>query len=274
MENISIADRKRMMQLLRVMKIVAMAVGPLHSWWDLIDDFDRVLSGGKFFPRRGSAQVMISEAEGYFVEAGLAVPVPDLSNAEMHESGITKEQEVKINDLVMIMGWLIESNHDFNAPVLLDLVYDLKVLLTVKGSVTPENADKMIDQVEDRLQQMGIVISFVDRGDDQLKTFEELNAAVINWGRDREIVQNGTVTSQLIKTMEELGELAGHVARGKCIKDDLGDVLVTLIMVAEMSGTSLVDGLAHAYGEIKDRKGRLNVDGVFIKEGDYWGVGV
>ena len=182
MVTISVEQRQRMGQLKEAMIKVAAPVGSLHSWWDLIAEFDLVLRGStsSIFD---SIPVMISESEGYFVSAGIPIPVP----------------------------------------------YP---------------------------------------GGSCIQTFEELNAAVVKWGRDREIVQNGKVTTQLIKTMEELGELAGHVARGKCIKDDLGDVLVTLIMVAEMSGTSLVDGLAHAYGEIKDRKGRLNVDGVFIKEGD------
>ena len=69
--------------------------------------------------------------------------------------------------------------------------------------------------------------------------------------------------------MEELGELASSIAKGKDIKDDIGDIIVTLIMVAEIKGTSITESLLHAYNDIKDRRGYLNKDGIFIKESDY-----
>ena len=52
---------------------------------------------------------------------------------------------------------------------------------------------------------------------------------------------------------------------GAIVIDGIGDVLVTLIIVAEQLGLTLTECLAVAYLEIKDRKGRL-VNGTFIKE--------
>ena len=95
---------------------------------------------------------------------------------------------------------------------------------------------------------------------------DELEQATIAWGEARGIVQNGTVQAQLLKTLEELGELAADIARGRCINDSLGDVLVTLAMVARMSGTTLTAGWSHAYAEIKDRTGYLSPEGIFIKD--------
>ena len=41
---------------------------------------------------------------------------------------------------------------------------------------------------------------------------------------------------------------------------------MTLIIGADLAGFDLVDALAKAYHEIKDRKGILRGDGVFVKE--------
>ena len=51
------------------------------------------------------------------------------------------------------------------------------------------------------------------------------------------------------------------------MKDAIGDVVVTLIILAQQIGTTFEDCVMLAYDEIKDRRGKL-VDGVFIKESD------
>lgn len=48
--------------------------------------------------------------------------------------------------------------------------------------------------------------------------------------------------------------------------DALGDNLVTLINVAALADLDLVKALQSAYNVIKDRKGTLRADGVFVKE--------
>ena len=48
--------------------------------------------------------------------------------------------------------------------------------------------------------------------------------------------------------------------------DGIGDVLVTLIIVAELERLGVDECLAAAYNEIKDRRGRLTAEGVFVKE--------
>lgn len=88
------------------------------------------------------------------------------------------------------------------------------------------------------------------------------------WGLDRGIIQNGNVLAQGLKLVSELGELTDNLAKGRCIKDDVGDCMVVLNMLAQMTNTPLVDCLEQAWGDIKDRKGYMNEHGVFIKEGD------
>ena len=50
------------------------------------------------------------------------------------------------------------------------------------------------------------------------------------------------------------------------MRDDLGDMLVVMNNLAVMSGTTLEECLGIAYYQIKDRKGYLNGNGVFIKD--------
>jgi len=54
----------------------------------------------------------------------------------------------------------------------------------------------------------------------------------------------------------------------QALKDAVGDVFVTLVMVCETSGITMEESVNLAYDEIKDRKGFLNEDGIFIKEQD------
>ncbi len=98
--------------------------------------------------------------------------------------------------------------------------------------------------------------------------FNELELKVLRWAEARGIIENSTPQAQILKTMEELGELAGAIARGR--NDDaidaFGDIIVTLIIAADMMGTDLKQCLGHAYEQIKDRKGTLMPNGVFVKE--------
>ena len=95
-----------------------------------------------------------------------------------------------------------------------------------------------------------------------------LEAKVLVWAQQRQILQNSTPQQQMLKLVSELGELSDNVAKGRDVRDDIGDCLVVLTIIARMTDTSLEDCLAVAYDDIKDRKGYLNENGVFIKEGD------
>lgn len=91
---------------------------------------------------------------------------------------------------------------------------------------------------------------------------------VTEWAKARKIVPNSTPMAQLMKTMSELGELADATLKrdAEGIKDGIGDVLVTLIIYAELQGVTLRECLSHAYDAIKDRKGTLTPEGIFVKE--------
>lgn len=99
-------------------------------------------------------------------------------------------------------------------------------------------------------------------------SIDQLIAKVRQWGEDRLITVNSTPQAQLLKCVSELGELADATLQldEPEIIDGLGDVLVTLIMYAGTQQLDLRTCLEHAYNEIKDRKGYLTREGVFVKE--------
>jgi NTP pyrophosphatase (non-canonical NTP hydrolase) len=70
-----------------------------------------------------------------------------------------------------------------------------------------------------------------------------------------------------MKTWEETDELIQAIEnddRAEVI-DALGDILVTIIIQAEMQGLSLTECLESAYNVIAKRTGKM-VDGQFIKD--------
>lgn len=87
------------------------------------------------------------------------------------------------------------------------------------------------------------------------------------WHHDRNLIEGATDKDQFCKLIQEAGELSDNLCKGKDIKDDIGDMIVVLINIAERNGVSLSECVEVAYNDIKDRKGRM-VDGVFVKEGD------
>ena len=87
------------------------------------------------------------------------------------------------------------------------------------------------------------------------------------WSRDRNIIDGSTPKDQFVKLMEEAGELAASLARGKDVRDDLGDMVVIINNIALQHDTMLEECLTIAYDDIKDRKGKL-LNGVFVKEAD------
>ena len=112
---------------------------------------------------------------------------------------------------------------------------------------------------------------FQGLGDLNMK-YEELQKKVIQCAKDRNIFENSTAIKQIHKTREELYETLGalrELEQGKEsileVADGIGDMLVTIILLAKMVGLNSVDCLGDAYDEIKNRKGKM-VDGLFVKD--------
>lgn len=101
-----------------------------------------------------------------------------------------------------------------------------------------------------------------------MNTFNIIELDVVRWGEARGIIQNSTSAAQVKKTQEEVQELVDAInAKDKyAIIDAIGDVMVTLTMIAAIEDLPLVACYQAAYDQIKDRKGYLNAAGLWIKE--------
>ena len=87
---------------------------------------------------------------------------------------------------------------------------------------------------------------------------------VIKWHQDRNLIKESTDQAQILKLIEELGELSNSVCKGKDIRDDLGDMMVVMINIMKRNNLTMEECLNVAYEDIKNRKGKI-VDGVFVK---------
>ena len=127
----------------------------------------------------------------------------------------------------------------------------------------------------------------------QPMNYEELSALVLQWGEDKGIFAKSTPLRQLDKTQEELDETREALQKlvslsdqeildGKLLtedidslnleedalleaKDGIGDMLVTIILLAKMVNMDSVDCLQSAYDVIKKRTGKM-VNGQFVKD--------
>ena len=100
-----------------------------------------------------------------------------------------------------------------------------------------------------------------------MKSYNELEALVLAWAEQKGILQNGTPIAQAHKTWEEVNELEEAIRNDdrEEVIDALGDILVTIIIQAEMQGLSLTECLESAYNVIAKRTGKM-IDGQCVKD--------
>ena len=94
-----------------------------------------------------------------------------------------------------------------------------------------------------------------------------LTENIKGWHHDRNLIDGATDKDQFAKLIQEAGELSDNICKGNDVADDIGDMVVVLINIAERNGLTLTECLQQAWDDIKDRKGKM-VDGVFVKEID------
>lgn len=97
---------------------------------------------------------------------------------------------------------------------------------------------------------------------------DELIEQVEQWAKDKGL-DKAESSKQMLKTIEETGEVAAALARNDqdALRDGIGDVVVTLIILAIQNDMDLYECLNCAYDEIKGRTGKM-VNGVFVKSSD------
>ncbi|MDK7115710.1 MazG-like family protein [Staphylococcus pettenkoferi] len=97
----------------------------------------------------------------------------------------------------------------------------------------------------------------------------ELIKQVEQWSKDKNL-HNGNSFTQYAKSSEEMGEVAAALCRNDidALRDGIGDVIVTLVILAQQNNMTLYECLSTAYEEIKNRKGKM-VNGTFVKSDDF-----
>lgn len=119
--------------------------------------------------------------------------------------------------------------------------------------------------------------------------FEELQEKVLDWADDKDLLHEENADKQFMKFIEEVFEFrfemqnrANYQKAFKNLKCDgsyvlgedkvdmeleMGDILVTLIILCEQLGIDPIMCLHMAYIKIRKRKGKT-IDGTFVKEED------
>jgi NTP pyrophosphatase (non-canonical NTP hydrolase) len=116
--------------------------------------------------------------------------------------------------------------------------------------------------------------------------YEEFSEKVKEWADEKGIFQKSNPLRQLDKTQEELDETRRALNMLRTIKsekeegllsdqdydywmnevkDGIGDMMVTIIILAKMVESDSVDCLQMAYNVIKNRTGKM-VNGYFVKD--------
>ena len=99
-------------------------------------------------------------------------------------------------------------------------------------------------------------------------SYADIENKIIIWAQQRRIIPNSTPEVQLLKAMSEMGELADATIKKdkEVIMDSVGDVMVCLVNYCALQDINLVDCMEIAYDQIKNRRGTLLPNGLFVKD--------
>ena len=87
------------------------------------------------------------------------------------------------------------------------------------------------------------------------------------WADERGLYEKGDPKTQYIKLMEEAGEVGRAILKNDTpeIIDGIGDMVVVLTNLAELTGTPIEDCIQAAYDVISKRTGKMK-NGTFVKD--------
>ena len=99
-------------------------------------------------------------------------------------------------------------------------------------------------------------------------SYAAVEMKIIQWAEARKIIPNSTPFAQSMKAVEEINELVDALRDDNKFDaiDAVGDTVVCLINVCALLDVNLTDCLEAAYLQIKDRRGYMNAEGLFVKE--------
>jgi NTP pyrophosphatase (non-canonical NTP hydrolase) len=88
-----------------------------------------------------------------------------------------------------------------------------------------------------------------------------------DWAQDKGIYDKGDSKTQMVKLVEEMGELAMSILKNNPeeFADAIGDCCVVLTNLAALNGFNIEDCINGSYQIIAKRKGQM-INGTFVKE--------
>jgi NTP pyrophosphatase (non-canonical NTP hydrolase) len=91
--------------------------------------------------------------------------------------------------------------------------------------------------------------------------------SIRNWASERGIYEKGDPKTQFLKLQEEVGELAKAILKNDDVEivDAIGDCVVVLTNLSELTGYRIEDCVNSAYEVIAKRKGSM-INGTFVKD--------
>lgn len=117
----------------------------------------------------------------------------------------------------------------------------------------------------------------------RINELERLENDIVQWGKEKGILDKATPLAQWKKTQEELTELHESLnaqnnglkeyinSKGEKVNtydqilDDCGDIGVTLILQCALQETNLTEALTKAWNVISKRTGKM-INGQFVKD--------
>ena len=99
-----------------------------------------------------------------------------------------------------------------------------------------------------------------------MRLYNEFDS-IREWAKSRGLYEKGDPKTQTLKLQEEVGELAKAILTNDKyeISDAIGDCIVVLTNLAELSGLKIETCVNSAYTVISKRKGSM-INGTFVKD--------
>jgi NTP pyrophosphatase (non-canonical NTP hydrolase) len=87
------------------------------------------------------------------------------------------------------------------------------------------------------------------------------------WAKERGIYEKGDPKTQCLKLQEEVGELAKAILKNDDVEivDAIGDCVIVLTNLSELTGYKIEDCIYSAFEVINKRKGVM-INGTFVKD--------
>lgn len=165
----------------------------------------------------------------------------------------------------------------------------------------PEQAFSIFGSGKYKEVRIRLTVDFLEDirkwGEERTMNFKELQEKVLDWANDKDLLHEENAEKQFMKFIEEVFEfktemdknLDGQITIDSKVKQaffrgeigvydllqkqkidmglEMGDILVTLIILCEQLGIDPIECLGMAYEKISKRKGKT-INGVFVKEED------